>query len=137
MTDLTNVIDSTDRALVIAHMLVRLAPESPPGPQPSCVEPMLATLLHAASSQDTGRGMDWVYAVLASPEEQSLTAAVTAVGARTDPQWLRHYDHLEPQDRRSVVAALRHAIGPWIQPPHRATVHHKSGETTCVTGRFG
>lgn len=118
MTDLTNVIDSAGRASVIAHMLVRLAPEPAPGPRPACVEPVLAALLYAASPLDTGQGIDWVYDILTASSEQNLSEAVAAAGARVEARWLRHCDGLEPRHRQSVMVTLRQAVRPWLQRPH-------------------
>jgi hypothetical protein len=118
MTDLTNVIDSDGCASVIAHMLLRLAPEPAPGPWPTYAEPVLAALLYAASPLDTGRGLDWVYDTLTASDEQSLAAAAEAAGARGDARRLRRCDGLEDRQRQSVIVTMREAVGPWLQRPH-------------------
>ena len=119
MPDLTKVIDSWHRASVIAHVLLRLAaPERAAGPQPACVEPVLAALLYAASPLDTGRGLGWVYDLLTTRAEHNLSAAVDAAGARVQARRLRHYDGLEPGHRQSVMVTLLHALGPWLDRPH-------------------
>ncbi|WP_431241050.1 hypothetical protein ACQ86B_28530 (plasmid) [Mycolicibacterium aichiense] len=128
------MIDTTTRAAVIAHMLVRLAPELPPGPQPTCVEPVLAALLYAASPPLGGRGIGWVYELLTTSTDGTLAEAAAATGARTDARWLRHCDELEPLQRQPVIEALRHAVRPWIQRPQCAA---GSGivEMICATGQ--
>ncbi|KMO69808.1 hypothetical protein [Mycolicibacterium chlorophenolicum] len=119
MTDLTNVIDSPDRASVIAHMLLRLAPQPAPEPWPTYAEPVLAALLYAASPLDTGRGIDWVHAILTASAEQDLSAAVDAAGARGDARWLRRYDGLDERQRQCVIVTMCQAITPWLQRPHQ------------------
>ncbi|WP_342228835.1 hypothetical protein [Mycobacterium avium] len=119
MTDLTNVIDSAERASVIAHMLLRLAPEPAPAPWPTYAEPILAELLYAASPLDTSRGIDWVHDILTASVEQNLAAAIDAAGGRVDGRWLRLCDGLEERQRQSVLITMRQAIGPWLQRSHQ------------------
>jgi hypothetical protein len=118
MTDLTNAIDSDGCASVIAHMLLRLAPEPAPEPWPTYAEPVLAELLYVASPLDTGRGIDWVYDTLTASAEPNLSAAVDAAGARVEARWLRRCDGLEHRQRQSVIVTMREAVGPWLQRPH-------------------
>ncbi|PBA42278.1 hypothetical protein CKJ63_07490 [Mycobacterium avium] len=117
MTDLTNVIDSTERASVIAHMLLRLAPEPAPEPWATThAEPILAELLYAASPQGTGRGIDWVFDLLTAG--QDLTAAATGAGARVDARWLRRWEGLDDRQRHVIAVTMRRAISPWRQTAH-------------------
>ncbi|MDQ2638387.1 MAG: hypothetical protein M3Y83_16090 [Actinomycetota bacterium] len=119
MTDPTNMIDSYERASAMAWALIRLAPEPVPALWQELSARALAALLYAASPEDTGRGMNWVYQTLLNADERSLTSAATAAGADAEMiRRLRLADDLDPGQRQTLIIAMRRAVDPWLQPAH-------------------
>lgn len=119
MTDPTNVIDSYERASAMAWALIRLAPEPAPAFWQEMSAPALAALFYAASPQDTGRGMNWVYQALLDADERNLAAAASAAGADAEmTRRLGLVDDLDPDQRQTLIAAMRRAVDPWLQPAH-------------------
>lgn len=119
MTDPTNVIDSYERASAMAWALIRLAPEPAPALWQETSAPALAALFYAASPQDTGRGMNWVYQTLLDAGERSLSAAARAAGAGAEMiRRLSLVDDLGPDQRQTLITAMRRAVDPWLQSAH-------------------
>ncbi|MEB3033398.1 hypothetical protein [[Mycobacterium] nativiensis] len=119
MTDPTNMIDSYERASAMAWALIRLAPEPVPALWQEMSARALAALFYAASPEDTGRGMNWVYQTLLNADERSLSAAASAAGADAEMiRRLRLVDDLDPGQRQTLIIAMRRAVDPWLQPAH-------------------
>jgi hypothetical protein len=115
MTDPTNVIDSPQRADVLAHAMLRLAPD----PSPRCWQwasrPVLGVLLYAASAGQSGGGIGWVASTVAALAVDGGDAA-SAAGI-IDPaarRVLRGLDGLCAPQRASIIETLRGAVAPWL-----------------------
>jgi len=117
VTDPTNLIDSPQRAAVMAHAWLRLAPQSAPLFWQSATEPFLAALLFAACPQDTGLGIEWVYEVVSASGGRSLYEAAVAAGSDgAVAAVLRGFDQMEVHRRLGFVDTMRHAVHPWLNP---------------------
>ena len=101
MTDPTNTITTSEQAQVLAHAMLRLAPDPSEGVWQTISEPMLTVLLHTASP--AGRGgelLDWA-----------------AVG-RTLFQWARQEGKLKvlpAVERELIIQALLETKGNQVQ----------------------
>ena len=114
MTDPTNTIASNEQARVLAHAMLRLAPDPSDEVWQTISEPMLTVLLHTASPAGRGGGLSWVDAVVNALATDSGDAA-GAVGISDDAgrSALSRLDRLCGLQRESVIVTLRQAVTPW------------------------
>lgn len=120
MTDPTNVIDSPQRADMLAHAMLRLAPDPSPEHWQSTSQPMLGVLLYAASPGQAGGGINWVNNTVAALAIDDGDAAGT-VGI-SDPSArcvLSRFDGLAAPQRASIIATMRDAVAPWLAESRR------------------
>ena len=118
MTDPTNVIDSPQRADMLAHAMLRLAPDPSPEHWQSTSQPILGVLLYAASPAQTGGGIKWVNNTVAAPTVDEGDAAGT-VGI-SDPS------------ARCVLSRLDGLAAPRRAAPRRDHCHDpRRGDTVA------
>ncbi|KPN46539.1 hypothetical protein [Mycobacterium intracellulare] len=113
MTDPTNLIDSPDRAEMLAHAMLRLAPDPSPRIWQLASEPTLAVLLYAASPSQAGGGMTWVNSIVAALADTDRDGLANISNPATH-RILRHLEGLTQPQRTSVIATLRAAVTPWL-----------------------
>lgn len=119
MTDPTNVIDTFDRAQVLARAMLRLAPDPALDIWQNVSEPVLATLLFAASPTQIGGGIAWVNAALAA----LAAGGAFTPGPGTPTMYAAHslwVLRLDGRQRGWVIKTLRAAIEPWADAGHGA-----------------
>lgn len=113
MTDPTNVIDSFDRAEVLALGMLRLAPDPAPEFWQDTSAPVLATLLYAASPVMLDAGLGWVQETvqaMAAGEMFAPPEGTPEVYARS----VVRTQLLHPRQKDSVLRTLQGAIDPWV-----------------------
>lgn len=121
MTDPTNVIDTYDGAQVLAHAMLRLAPDPASTFWQSVSEPLLGALLYAASPLMDGAGIGWVHDTVVAMAAGSVftpapgTPQVHAARAAS-------IQRMDERQRLSVLKTLRGAIEPWVDADHGARV---------------
>lgn len=117
MTDPTNFIDSYERAQVLAHAMLRLAPQPAAELWQSRTKPMLSALLYNASPAQSGRGIQWVNDTVAgltldgAGDPDLLPAIPTSTPGQ---QLLAQLHALSDRQRDSIIRTLRGAVTPWL-----------------------
>lgn len=114
MTDPTNLIDTYERARVLAHVMLRLAPD----PSPQCwqvtSEPLLSALLYAASPNQTGGGIQWVNDTVATLAIDHAASTTHIPNTMPDNFLLAMLYGLHETQRASIIQTLRRAVVPWL-----------------------
>ena len=119
MTDPTNTITTADQAQVLAHAMLRPAPDPSELFWQTISEPMLTVLLHAASPAAPGedcRGFDAAVTALATTDTGDAAGAV-GISDTAARSCLSRLDRLCGDKRESVIVTLRPAVTPWIAVP--------------------
>ena len=115
MTDPTNIIDTRERAAVLAHAMLRLAPNPAPQGWQSTSQPMLCALLYAASPVQAGHGIGWVNGTVAALASDKGDAARTAgISDAAMARVLSRLDGLHDRQRATIIKTLRDAVNPWL-----------------------
>lgn len=119
MTDPTNTITTTEQAQVLAHAMLRLAPDPSDEVWQTISEPMLTVLLHTASPAGRGGGLPWVDAAVNALATTDSGDAAGAVGISDAAarSCLSGLDRLAGPQRKSVIVTLRQAVTPWTAAP--------------------
>lgn len=116
VTDPTNLIDTYERAQVLAHVMLRLAPDPSPKSWQVTSEPLLSALLYAASPNQTGGGIQWVNDTVAALAIDNDDDACTTHLPNTMPShfFLAKLDGLHETQRASIIQTLHRAVVPWL-----------------------
>ena len=118
MTDPTNTITTNQQAQVLAHAMLRLAPDPSEEVWQTISEPMLTVLLHTASPAGRGGGLRWVdAAVNALATDNGDAAAAVGISDAAARSCLSRLDRLRGDQRESVIETLRQAVTPWTAVP--------------------
>lgn len=117
MTDPTNFIDSYERAQVLAHAMLHLAPQPAAEFWQSHAKPMLSALLYSASPAQLGGGIQWINDTVAAltldaAGEFDLLGAIPT--STPGHQLLANLHNLSNGQRDSIILTLRGAVAPWL-----------------------
>lgn len=118
MTDPTNMIDSFGRAEVLALGMLRLAPDPVAEFWQHTTEPLLATLLYAASPVMLDAGLGWVQETVQAMAAGEMFAPPDGTPEAYARSVVRT-QLLHPRQKDSVLRALRGAIDPWVSAAGR------------------
>lgn len=113
MTDPTNVVETYVRAQVLAHAMLRLAPDAASDLWQTAAEPILATLLYTAAPGQNGGGINWVMSTVLEMEAGDTFTPPPGTPDAYAARVLRVQD-FEERQKRSVVKALKDAVAPWV-----------------------
>jgi hypothetical protein len=119
MTDPTNTIATAEQAQVLAHAMLRLAPDPSEGLWQTISEPMLTVLLHTASPAGRGGGLPWVDTAVNALATTDSGDAAGAVGISDAAarSCLSRLNEFSGRQRDSIIVTLRQAVTPWAAAP--------------------
>lgn len=113
MTDPTNVIATFDRAQVLAHAMLRLAPEAASDIWQIEAEPVLATLLFAGAPGQNGGGVRWVRDTVLAIEAGDVFNPPAGTPELYAARVLT-VQTLAERQKQSVVKTIKDAVTPWV-----------------------
>ncbi|APA78447.2 MULTISPECIES: hypothetical protein [Mycobacterium] len=113
MTDPTNVIDTFERAQVLALGMLRLAPDPAPVNRQDMSVPLLATLLYAASPGELDAGLGWVQETVSAMAAGEMFAPPVNIPDCVARKAVR-IQSLNTRQKLSIYAAVQGAIAPWV-----------------------
>jgi hypothetical protein len=118
MTDPTNTITTNEQAQVLAHAMLRLAPDPSDEVWQTISEPMLTVLLHTASPAGRGGGLPWVDAAVNALATASGDAAgAVGISDAAARSCLSRLNEFSGRQRDSIIVTLRQAVTPWAAAP--------------------
>jgi hypothetical protein len=118
MTDPTNTITTNEQAQVLAHAMLRLAPDPSDEVWQTISEPMLTVLLHTASPAGRGGGLPWVdAAVNALATDSGDAAGAVGISDAAARSCLSRLNEFSGRQRDSIIVTLRQAVTPWTAAP--------------------